>query len=68
MIAGLTGRRLGDRVSQSITTGLLILAFGLSCYVFFEVIYGAWTKPFVAELAPFIQVGAVPVRLGGAHR
>src|SRR5580700_9306273 len=57
-IAGLTGRRLGDRVSQSITTGLLILAFGLSIYVFYQVIYGAWTRPFIAELAPFIQVGA----------
>jgi NADH-quinone oxidoreductase subunit L len=57
VIAGLTGRRLGDRVSQSITTGLLILAFGLSIYVFYQVIYGAWTRPFIAELAPFIQVG-----------
>src|SRR5579863_9354882 len=57
VIAGLTGRRLGDRVSQSITTGLLILAFGLSIYVFYQVVYGAWTKPFIAELAPFIQVG-----------
>jgi NADH-quinone oxidoreductase subunit L len=56
-IAGLTGRRLGDRVSQSITTGLLLLAFGLSIYVFYQVVYGAWTKPFIAELAPFIQVG-----------
>src|SRR5579871_5922720 len=57
-IAGLTGRRIGDRASQAITTGLLIAAFALSCYVFYQVEWGAWTRPFVAELAPFIRVGA----------
>jgi NADH-quinone oxidoreductase subunit L len=58
VIAGLTGRRLGDRVSQSLTTGLLLLALALSWYVFSQVIWGGWTKPFIAEIAPFIQVGA----------
>jgi NADH-quinone oxidoreductase subunit L len=56
-IAGLTGRRLGDRASQAITTGLLLLAFALSWYTFYQVIWGAWSRPFIAEIAPFIQVG-----------
>ena len=29
LIAGLTGRRIGDVASQSVTTGLLLLAFAL---------------------------------------
>jgi NADH-quinone oxidoreductase subunit L len=57
-IAGLTGRRIGDRASQSVTTGLLLLAFALSWYTFYQVIWGAWSHPFITEIAPFIQVGA----------
>jgi NADH-quinone oxidoreductase subunit L len=58
LIAGLTGRRIGDRASQSVTTGLLILAFALSCYSFYQVVWGGWSHPFITEIAPFIQVGA----------
>ena len=57
LIAGLTGRRIGDVASQAVTTGLLLLAFALSCYTFYQVVWGAWSHPFIAELTPFIQVG-----------
>jgi NADH-quinone oxidoreductase subunit L len=56
-IAGLTGRRIGDKASQGITTGILILACLASWWVFSQVVTGAW-KPFIAGVAPFIQVGA----------
>jgi NADH-quinone oxidoreductase subunit L len=58
LIAGLTGRRIGDRAAQSVTTGLLILAFALSCYTFYQVVWGGWSHPFITKIAPFIQVGA----------
>ncbi|HEX4199047.1 MAG TPA: NADH-quinone oxidoreductase subunit L [Caulobacteraceae bacterium] len=58
LIAGLTGRRIGDRASQGVTTGLLLLAFALSCYTFYQVVWGGWSHPFITEIAPFIQVGA----------
>jgi NADH-quinone oxidoreductase subunit L len=56
LIAGLFGRRLGDRISQTITTGLLFLACALSWTVF-----GQWTwghlEPFTVHLMDFINVG-----------
>jgi len=56
LIAGLFGRRLGDLVSQSITTGLLLLTCGLSWYVFSQWTWGG-LEPFTLALAPFINVG-----------
>jgi NADH-quinone oxidoreductase subunit L len=55
-IAGIFGRRLGEIVSMTITTGLLFVACLMAWFVFSEVASGAW-KPFTAHLAPFIQVG-----------
>ena len=55
-IAGLSGRRIGDIASQTVTTGLLLLSAALSWYVFSQVSAGAWS-PFIAHFAPFIQVG-----------
>ncbi|MDP1736078.1 MAG: NADH-quinone oxidoreductase subunit L [Caulobacter sp.] len=56
VIAGLFGRRIGDIASQSVTTGLLLLACGLSWYVFSQ-----WTwhhlEAFTVQLASFINVG-----------
>ena len=56
MLAGLFGRRLGDRVSMSITTGALFL----SCFLAWDVFCGFWmghSKPQTFELLPFINVG-----------
>ncbi len=56
IIAGLFGRRIGNVASQSVTTGLLLLACGLSWYTF-----GQWTwghmEPFTVAVAPFINIG-----------
>ncbi|MBI5939420.1 MAG: NADH-quinone oxidoreductase subunit L [Caulobacterales bacterium] len=56
LIAGLFGRRIGDIASQSVTTGLLLLACGLSWYTFSQ-----WTwhelAPFTVQIAPFITIG-----------
>jgi len=56
IIAGLFGRRIGNVASQSVTTGLLLLACGLSWYTF-----GQWTwghmEPFTVAIAPFINIG-----------
>lgn len=55
-IVGLSGRRLGDLLSKSITTGLLFF----SCAVAW-IIFGEWTwnhlEPFTVQIAPFINVG-----------
>ena len=55
-IVGFFGRRLGDIVSQAITTGLLFF----SCAVAWT-IFGNWTwghlEAFTVQLAPFITVG-----------
>ena len=56
VIAGLSGRRIGNIASQAVTTGLLLLSVALAWYVFGQVSAGAWT-PFIAHIAPFIQVG-----------
>jgi NADH-quinone oxidoreductase subunit L len=56
LIAGLFGRRIGDVASQTVTTGLLLVACALSWTIF-----GQWTwgglEAFTVTLAPFIQVG-----------
>jgi NADH-quinone oxidoreductase subunit L len=57
LIAGLFGRRIGDLASQSVTTGLLLLACGLSWMTFYEVIWGSWAGHATYTLAPFIHVG-----------
>jgi NADH-quinone oxidoreductase subunit L len=55
-LAGLFGRRLGDTVSQAITTGLLMLSCALSWVVFSQWTWGG-LEPFTLTLAPFIHVG-----------
>jgi NADH-quinone oxidoreductase subunit L len=55
-VAGLTGRRIGDIASQSVTTGLLLLACALSWYTFAQQVWGG-AAPFTVHLAPFIDVG-----------
>jgi NADH-quinone oxidoreductase subunit L len=57
VIAGLFGRRIGDRASQTVTTGLLILACLLSWVIFSQWTWGG-LEPFTLSLAKFIQVGA----------
>ena len=56
IVAGLTGRRIGNVASQALTTGLLFV----SCAVAWTV-FGQWTwgglEPFTVTLAPFINVG-----------
>ncbi len=56
IVAGLTGRRIGNLASQAVTTGLLFV----SCAVAWTV-FGQWTwgglEPFTVTLAPFINVG-----------
>ncbi|MDE2487208.1 MAG: NADH-quinone oxidoreductase subunit L, partial [Alphaproteobacteria bacterium] len=55
-IAGLTGRRIGDRASQAITTGLLFLSAILSWDIFVQWTWGG-LQPFTVTYAPFIHVG-----------
>ncbi|MDB5431146.1 MAG: NADH-quinone oxidoreductase subunit, partial [Caulobacter sp.] len=68
LIVGLFGRRLGDLVSMSITTGLLFLACALSWYVFSRWTWGG-LEPFTVHLMDFINVGkfnsAWSVRIDG---
>ncbi|MDP1631897.1 MAG: NADH-quinone oxidoreductase subunit L [Caulobacter sp.] len=56
LVVGLFGRRLGDIVSQSLTTGLLLITCGLSWYVFSQWTWGG-LEAFTVHLAPFINVG-----------
>jgi len=56
LIAGLFGRRIGDIASQSVTTGLLLLACALSWTIFSQWTWGG-LEPFTVTLAPFISVG-----------
>jgi NADH-quinone oxidoreductase subunit L len=55
-LAGLFGRKLGDTVSMSVTTGFLLLSAVLSWIVFSEWTWGG-LEPFTVTYAPFIQVG-----------
>jgi NADH-quinone oxidoreductase subunit L len=56
-VAGLLGRKIHDRASMILTTGLLFLSCGLAWYTFAQVIWGGWTGHYIIELAPFINVG-----------
>ncbi len=55
-IAGFFGRRIGNVVSQAVTTGLLFFSAAVAWIVF-----GSWTwghlEPFTVQIAPFINVG-----------
>ncbi|HTE38178.1 MAG TPA: NADH-quinone oxidoreductase subunit L, partial [Reyranella sp.] len=55
-LAGLFGRKLGDTVSMSITTGFLLLSAVLSWVVFSQWTWGG-LEPFTLTYAPFIHVG-----------
>jgi NADH-quinone oxidoreductase subunit L len=56
VIAGLSGRRIGDVASMTVTTALLFVACALSWVTFFNTLYGDWH--FTSQIAPFINVGA----------
>ncbi len=55
-IVGLSGRRLGDLVSKSITTGLLFFSCAVAWIVFSQWTWGG-LEAFTVELFPFINVG-----------
>jgi NADH-quinone oxidoreductase subunit L len=55
-IVGFFGRRLGDLVSQSVTTGLLFFSCAVAWTVFSAHTWGG-LAPFTLELFPFINVG-----------
>jgi NADH-quinone oxidoreductase subunit L len=55
-VVGLFGRKLGDVISQAITTGLLFLACALAWITFAKWTWGG-LEPFTVTLAPFIHVG-----------
>ncbi len=55
-VAGLSGRRIGDKASMVLTTGLLFLSCAIGWTTFYEVIWGSWGR-FTIELLPFINVG-----------
>jgi NADH-quinone oxidoreductase subunit L len=55
-VAGLVGRRIGDKASMTITTGLLMLSAVLSWVVFSQWTWGG-LEPFTVTYAPFITVG-----------
>ena len=56
-VAGLSGRRIGDRASMALATGLLFLSCALAWYTFGQVTHGPWGGHTVMELLPFINVG-----------
>ena len=56
LLAGLFGRRLGDFISMSITTGFLFLSCALAWNVFLGFWAGASTA-LTVDIAPFIQIG-----------
>lgn len=55
-VVGLFGRRLGDIISQSITTGLLFLACALSWVIFTNHTWGGM-HDFTVQVLPFINIG-----------
>src|SRR3954469_17490898 len=55
-LAGLFGRRLGDTISMSVTTGFLLLSAVLSWVVFSRWTWGG-LEPFTLTYLPFIHVG-----------
>jgi len=56
VIVGLSGRRLVDLVSKSITTGLLFFSCAVAWIVFSQWTWGG-LEAFTVELFPFINVG-----------
>ncbi|WP_296815760.1 NADH-quinone oxidoreductase subunit L, partial [Brevundimonas sp.] len=56
MIAGLTGRRIGDTASMAVTTGLLFLSCAIGWYVFSQHTWGG-LEAFTLRLLPFINIG-----------
>ncbi|MFI4973179.1 MAG: NADH-quinone oxidoreductase subunit L [Caulobacterales bacterium] len=55
LIAGFFGRRIGDRISMGVTTGLLFVSSILAWITFRHVMTGDWH--FTTVVAPFINVG-----------
>jgi NADH-quinone oxidoreductase subunit L len=55
-VAGLSGRRIGDKASMVLTTGLLFTSCAIAWVTFYCVIWGDWGR-FTLELLPFINVG-----------
>ena len=55
LIAGLFGKRIGDKGAQSVTTGLLILSAVLSWMAFIKVGYGH--SSFEVDLLRYVDVG-----------
>jgi NADH-quinone oxidoreductase subunit L len=56
IVAGLFGRRIGNTLSQGVTTGLLFLSAALSWVVFVQHTWGG-LESFTLRLAPFIVIG-----------
>ena len=56
-VAGLFGRRIGDRASMGVTTALLFLSCGLAWMTFTRVAWGDWAGHHVIRFLPFIEVG-----------
>jgi NADH-quinone oxidoreductase subunit L len=57
VVAGLFGRRIGDKPSMAVTTVLLFVSCALSWFTFANVAWGSWTQHYVFQLLPFIGVG-----------
>ena len=55
-VAGLFGRRIGDKASMAITTGFLFLSCALGWYTFSQVTWGGLEAQ-TFTIAPFIDVG-----------
>jgi NADH-quinone oxidoreductase subunit L len=60
IIAGLFGRWLGDRGAQLVTTGALLLAAALSCFVFYDVALHGHGG--VVDLFTWIDTGELQIR------
>src|SRR3954471_7158457 len=56
LIAGLFGRRIGDKPAMAVTTGLLFLSCALSWSIFVK-LFGHTFEPQTIALMPFIDVG-----------
>lgn len=54
-VAGLLQKPLGDRLAMALTTGLVLLAAGLSIYVFADLTWFGGTARVIA-IAPFVDV------------
>ncbi len=60
IVAGLFGRLIGDRASQYVTSGLLIISAVLSCFILYDVAF-AKTGPEPFVLFDWISVGTLKV-------